>query len=234
MRLFYNPHLASKISHFPLETEEAHHALRVLRMREGDELAVTNGKGLLVKGHIHSIHGKDVAIAADEEEQHPQPQPVHVALSPTKNASRIEWLVEKATEVGAASVTFMECERTERSKLRLDRLHRITLEAMKQSQQYWLPQVQGLVPFQEVVEQAQAPHRYIAWCETGAEELMVQHYPGGTEVLLLIGPEGDFTAEEVALAQKHDFRPVSLGPTRLRTETAALAALLQAQTKNLL
>ena len=223
MALFYVPDIAE---HWELSEEEAAHALRVLRSNIGDELDITDGKGNLYKSVISSIAGKHCYVEA--KEVLPMPKgwsgDIHIAVAPTKNMDRIEWLAEKATEIGLDAITFLNCRFSERKVVKCDRVERIVVSAMKQSLKYNKPVVGEMTDFKKFISQERPGGKYIAHCYDGEKNLLKDIHPAGCDATILIGPEGDFSPEEVKMAMEAGYKPVSLGNSRLRTETAALAA----------
>jgi 16S rRNA (uracil1498-N3)-methyltransferase len=215
-----DPHLNA------LPGAEGFHAARALRLRPGCEIAVTNGLGEWYRAEITGL-APNVTFRILETRRHPPPRHhIHLAVAPTKNHDRMEWMVEKVTEIGIQEISFVLTEKTERKKIQSDRLQKVAVAAMKQSQQAWLPKINDLRPWQEAVRMATAADiRCIAHAaEHGAGPHLVHVAAPERAYLVLIGPEGDFTASELAESQALGFQPVSLGPHRLRTETAALAA----------
>ena len=223
MALFYVPDIAER---WELSEEEAAHALRVLRSNIGDELDITDGKGNLYKSVISSIAGKHCYVEA--KEILPMPKgwsgDIHIAVAPTKNMDRIEWLAEKATEIGLDAITFLNCRFSERKVVKCDRVERIVVSAMKQSLKYNKPVVGEMTDFKKFISQERPGEKYIAHCYDGEKNLLKDIHPAGCDATILIGPEGDFSPEEVKMAMEAGYKPVSLGNSRLRTETAALAA----------
>ena len=223
MALFYVPDIAER---WELSEEEAAHALRVLRSNIGNELDITDGKGNLYKSVISSIAGKHCYVEA--KEILPMPKgwsgDIHIAVAPTKNMDRIEWLAEKATEIGLDAITFLNCRFSERKVVKCDRVERIVVSAMKQSLKYNKPVVGEMTDFKKFISQERPGGKYIAHCYDGEKNLLKDIHPAGCDATILIGPEGDFSPEEVKMAMEAGYRPVSLGNSRLRTETAALAA----------
>lgn len=223
MALFYVPDIAER---WELSEEEAAHALRVLRLSIGAELDITDGKGNLYKSVISSIAGKHCYVQA--KEVLPMPKGwngnIHIAVAPTKNMDRIEWFVEKATEIGLDELTFVNCRFSERKVVKNDRVERIVVSAMKQSLKYCKPVVGEMTDFKKFVSQERAGEKFIAHCYDDEKTLLKDIHVAGCDATILIGPEGDFSPEEVKLAMEAGYKPVSLGNSRLRTETAALAA----------
>lgn len=218
MNLFYEPGLSNGVT--TLDGDEAHHA-KVLRLSKGDEIQITDGKGLFCKAVITS--GSQFSIL--ERKTTTRPWSIHLFVAPTKNSDRIEWLVEKATEIGVASITMVRCERSERKNINHDRLVKMTINAMKQSQQAWLPEITEIRAFNEIVPST-FDQKFIGFVDhTNPDQLKNLAVPNKSYGLL-IGPEGDFTEAEVNLALANGWKKVSLGNTRLRTETAALVGTL--------
>lgn len=224
MRHFYFNSELENGKIYALPEEESKHLCKVLRMKEGDEVALLNGKGILAKSSIHNAHPKkcEVQITAVEYFEK-EPYTITLAIAPTKTNDRIEFLVEKATELGAHKIILLDCKNNERSKLRLDRLTKITISAMKQSKRYHLPILEEMVDFNTFVDQYK--NGYIAHCEDKQkEDSIVVNFSGNN--VIAIGPEGDFTKDEISYALENGFKALSLGKTRLRTETAGLYACM--------
>lgn len=223
MQIFYAPDI--KDNPF-LPDDEAGHALRVLRMNEGDELLITDGNGYFYKSIIRSVKGKKCEVFIQETIEQPrlwQPY-IHIAVAPTKNMDRMEWFVEKATEIGIDTISCLLCRYSERKDIKVSRLEKIAVSAMKQSQKARLPQLNGMVSFKQFITQPWEGQKFIAHCEPDNKSSLKQLYSSPQDVLILIGPEGDFSKEEIDLALNNGFQPVSLGESRLRTETAAMVA----------
>lgn len=223
MALFYVPDIADR---WELSEEEAAHCLRVLRLSVGDALDITDGCGTLYKAVISSIAGKHCYVEAKETIAMPKNWRgnIHIAIAPTKNMDRIEWLAEKATEIGIDAITFLNCRFSERKVVKTERVERIVVSAMKQSLKYNKPVVGEMVDFKKFISQPRSGAKFIAHCYDSERVLLKEVLREGEDATVLIGPEGDFSPEEVALAVEAGFRPVSLGSSRLRTETAGLAA----------
>ena len=221
MLLFYTPHIDG--DHAELPEDEARHVTQVLRRKVGDTLVFTDGKGYRYEGAIDEVHKKRCALRITHREYvAPPASHLHLCIAPTKNSNRLEWMLEKCVEIGIGSVHLMRCRRSERTKVRLDRLERIAISAMKQSLHYHLPDITELTDFSDMLTRPLPEQRYIAWCETDTTATLWQQLDATQDAVLLIGPEGDFTAEEVAQAKAHGCVPVSLGEQRLRVETAGL------------
>lgn len=223
MQLFYTPDIALTAE---LPEEEAGHCIRVLRLAEGDEIRLTDGKGYFYRAAIRRAHPKHCEV--DILESWPQPPlwpfKLHIAVAPTKNMDRMEWFVEKATEIGIDEITCLNCRFSERREIKPARLEKILVSAMKQSLKATLPHLTGMTDFKAFVTQPFEGRKFIAHCEEEEKTPLKQAYRPGENALILIGPEGDFSPEEIALALAHGFEPISLGESRLRTETAALVA----------
>ncbi len=222
-QIFYTPNIS--VNH-ELPEEEAKHAIRVLRLSEGSEVLLIDGKGYFYKALIEQANPKHCTVSIIE--RWPQPSlwnfRLHIAIAPTKNMDRIEWFCEKATEIGIDEISFLNCRYSERREIKTSRIDKILVSAIKQSQKAILPKISNILPFKNFVTQSFKGRKFIAHCEEGEKHLLKQLYKPHEEALVLIGPEGDFSAEEIQLALHHGFEPVSLGNSRLRTETAALVA----------
>lgn len=208
----------------PLDAEESRHLCQVLRMEAGDKLGLIDGRGRLFEAEISVADKRHASLKVNgvlrEETVRPLAQ---LAVAPTKNASRMEWLVEKATEMGLGQLFFIQTEHTERSKMRMDRIERVKQSAVKQSISLFAPEIHAPQDFKDWIEKDHSHKRFIAVVREGLP-LLRDQLQKGQEALVLIGPEGDFSQEEVEIAESKGFLPVSLGEKRLRVETAALAA----------
>lgn len=210
-----------------LPQEEAGHCLRVLRMKEGDALRIADGKGTFYNAVISAAQGKRCMVHVESEERQ---EPLwnghlHIAMAPTKLMDRNEWFVEKAVEIGVDEITFIRTDHSERDVIKMERIEKIAVSAMKQSQKATLPVLNGMTGFRSFVERGFDGDRFIAHCEPGSKVLLQDAVVPGHDTLVLIGPEGDFSPSEIEMALKAGFKPISLGPSRLRTETAALVAV---------
>lgn len=221
--MFYAPDIALTPE---LPQEEAQHCARVLRLKTGDLITVTDGKGMFYQAILTEAHPKRCRLRiVERREQKPLWRfHVHIAVAPVKNTDRMEWFVEKATEIGINKITCLRCRYSERREINMQRLHKIAVSAMKQSQQAWLPDICTIVDFHALIASVQEDCRMIGHCAGGERRRIGEVYRTGESALILIGPEGDFSADEIAAALAAGFHPVSLGENRLRTETAALAA----------
>jgi len=208
-----------------MDENTSRYMINVLRLQKGEEVLLTNGKGKKANGFITNADRKKciVEISGLETEEKKKSQ-VGIGISLIKNTSRFEWFLEKATEIGVGEIIPLICTRTEKEKFRFDRMHNILVSAMLQSQQYWLPFLHQPTEVNNVLQMT-FEEKYIAHCEdSGRKSLSSEPLNSATSKLILIGPEGDFTHEEIEAALKNNFTPVSLGNTRLRTETAAIVA----------
>ena len=225
MTRFYAPDI--ELTHILPEGESVH-CCRVLRLREGDEVEVVDGKGTLHRCRIIDAHPKRTGVEIIEsvaEQRHWSPR-ITLALAPTKNMDRMEWLVEKAVEIGVDRIVFLDCEHSERRMVKPERIERIMVSAMKQSLKSRMPELTEMMPFDEFVKEPGGGMRFMGYCDMDfPRREFDKEYNGISDVELLIGPEGDFSPAEVALAVEAGFIPATFGNTRLRTETAALYAL---------
>ncbi|MCQ2111624.1 MAG: 16S rRNA (uracil(1498)-N(3))-methyltransferase [Bacteroidaceae bacterium] len=232
MWIFYTPDVSDE---FELPEEEAAHCLRVLRMKEGDELLLADGKGCFHKAVISASTSKRcwVRVLESNRQEPLWKGHLHIAVAPTKLMDRNEWFVEKAVEIGVDEITFLLTEHSERDVMKMERIQKIAVSAMKQSKKSWLPVLNGMTKFAQFIAGCKEQDRFIAHCEPGQEKLhLMSLVEPGHDAVVLIGPEGDFSPQEIELALASGFRPVSLGPSRLRTETAALAAVHMMNLKN--
>ena len=217
MRLFYNKDLLEDDSRLIIEREESRHIVKVLRKKVGDTLYVTNGKGILFTTEIDIIHKNNTELKIINSKKESKSKfHINIAVAPTKNNDRIEWFVEKSTEIGIHTISTVLCEKSERKKIKIDRLEKITVSAMKQSLQLHKPIIQELVSFEEFIKNC--------YCKETKKLLLNNCRLKSKTITVLIGPEGGFSENEIGLAEKHGFISVSLGNNRLRTETAAIAA----------
>lgn len=209
-----------------LDEDTSKHVSQVLRMKEGEKLRLTDGLGSSAEVVINSAHKKHTSVQVINVEKIPQaPLRLSIAISLVKNTSRFEWFLEKATEFGVHEIIPMICERTERQKFRTDRMMGICKSALLQSQQSWMPLLGELQDFDEVITRARQQQKMMAHCVDGAKvEFASLFNPSLNTHIILIGPEGDFTPNEIARASEKNFQFVSLGNTRLRTETAGIFA----------
>ena len=229
MYLFYTPDIDR--SHC-LSEDESGHCVRVLRYAAGDTILLTDGRGTTFTARITLAHPRhcefDILKAEKQDRNHSFH--LHIAVAPTKNAERVEWMVEKCTEIGADEFTLLNCRYSERRQMRIDRLEKIILSAAKQSLTRYLPVIHEMTDFDAFIRSQSGsaaslpPQRFIAHCYESDKHLLRDAVERGRDVVMLIGPEGDFSEQEVAAALQTGFLPVSLGNSRLRTETAAVVA----------
>jgi 16S rRNA (uracil1498-N3)-methyltransferase len=225
MQLFYNPDIEATTISFSFDKEESRHIVKVMRKKPGDILFVTNGFGFLFQTEITvaSDNKCTVRIVSSEQAEKPNYR-LHLAVAPTKMNDRYEWFLEKATEMGIAEITPLICDHSERKIIKTERFDKILQSAMKQSAQYYLPKLNEPVTFKNFIKQMPAGQRFIAHCEETDRRSLKKILKPGEDVTMLIGPEGDFSHTEITLAIGNGYIPVSLGNTRLRTETAAVVA----------
>jgi len=225
MQLFYNPDIHEATSSFTFDKEESKHIVKVLRKSVGDVLHITNGLGWIFDAEIINADIKKCQANISNAKQHPKREyKLHLAVAPTKMNDRFEWFLEKATEIGIDTITPILCDHSERKVIKLDRFEKILQSAMKQSLQCYLPTINELTPFNNFVNQDFEGQKYIAHCEDSDRKSLKNQLKPDQDIVILIGPEGDFSVKEIETALQHNFIPVTLGNTRLRTETAAIAA----------
>lgn len=231
-RFFYVPD-AEKLTELP--AEEANHAIKVLRLKEGDELMLMDGKGSFYRAEVTLVSNHHCMYRIVER-QPQQPQwegRVHLAIAPTKMNDRIEWMAEKATEVGIDELSFLNCQFSERRNLKTERIKKIVVAAVKQSHKAWMPVVNELEPFRQFISCQSSGHRYIAHCYNEVPRVNLFNelcrLDASEDALVLVGPEGDFSIDEVRYAVSQGFVSVDLGKSRLRTETAGLSAVMMMQ-----
>lgn len=237
-RFFFVPDARSRVE---LPQDEANHATRVLRLAEGDDFFIMDGEGYFFRAIItiatnHRCLYKIIDIMPQERawEGH-----IHLAMAPTKLNDRTEWFAEKATEIGLDELSFLDCKFSERRVIKCERIDKILISAVKQSHKAWKPILNEMTPFERFVQQEQKGDKFICHCynqedigEGEEKPLLMDVLRRGVETTVMVGPEGDFSIDEVRLALKNGYRSVSLGTSRLRTETAALVAVHMMQLKN--
>jgi 16S rRNA (uracil1498-N3)-methyltransferase len=225
MQLFYNATINEATETFSFDREESKHIIKVLRKKDGDILFVTNGLGFLFKTEIIlASDSKCTVQMVSFEKATAAPFQLHLAVAPTKMNDRYEWFLEKATEIGIQEITPIICDRSERKVINIERFEKIILSAMKQSNELYLPKLNPAISFKEFMKQKNKGLQLIAHCEETDKKTLKSILQSKTDVTVLIGPEGDFSEKEIALALEQNYIPVSLGNTRLRTETAAVVA----------
>lgn len=225
MQLFYNPDINDMTDSFSFDREESKHIIKVLRKKDKDILFVTNGLGLLFKTEITLASDTKCTVKIIFSEKSEMPKyKLHLAVAPTKMNDRYEWFLEKVTELGITEITPIICDHSERKQIKTDRFDKIIQSAMKQSNQYYLPKLNEPVSFKDFVKIKNGGQQLIAHCEETDRQSLKSVLKPNEDVTLLIGPEGDFSAKEIILALENNYIPVTLGNTRLRTETAAIVA----------
>ncbi len=223
---FYLEHFNKSEVHIVLDEDTSKHMAQVLRMKVGDGLQITDGKGNLHTAEIVQVHKKSTSVKILSSTYNPPAQPqVIIAISLIKNTSRFEWFLEKATEIGAHQIIPLICERTEKHQFRLDRMKSILVSAMLQSQQCWLPILSEPISFKAHISESDYQQKFIAHCLETDRRSLKEVVTNKSDAIILIGPEGDFTQHEIELALQQNFLPVTLGDTRLRTETAGVVAI---------
>ncbi len=228
--LFFVHTIDTQSSSISLNEESSKHIIQVLRMSAGESLQLTNGKGTIVTASIIDDHKKNCIVQVNTIQQIEAPiKKTSIAISLVKNTSRFEWFLEKVTEIGVASIIPLICARTEKQHVRIDRMKSILTSAMLQSKQTWLPELHEPLSYKECIEKCTISNRFIAHCENNPSKKSILSYPKNSESIILIGPEGDFSSDEIEMAVSNHFIPVSLGETRLRTETAGVVAAVLLQ-----
>jgi len=222
MQLFY---LENPKDEIILSTEESKHATKVLRKKEGDILNFTDGKGDFYKAEITVADSRKsrLKVVSTEQKEKQHNYHLHIAIAPTKNMDRFEWFLEKATEIGIDEITPIICTHSERKKIKTERCNRILLSAMKQSLKFHVPKLNEAMSLSDFIKQDYKGTKYIAHCEDG-EKKELKRVNKTEKTIILIGPEGDFSPKEIELALQNQFKAVSLGTSRLRTETAGIIA----------
>jgi 16S rRNA (uracil1498-N3)-methyltransferase len=224
MRLFFSQNITDNRGF--LSPEDSRHVVKSLRMKAGDEINITDGKGICYSARIEDANFRKCTFSiygSDRKEKNWNFH-LHIAIAPTKNIDRFEWFLEKATELGIDEITPILTDNSERKRIKMDRCERILQSAMKQSHKFTLPKINELIAFSDFIENtSQEVDKFIAHCYDG-EKTDIKNLQTPDRLTIVIGPEGDFTQEEVSLAQNANFTPLSLGRSRLRTETAAVFA----------
>jgi 16S rRNA (uracil1498-N3)-methyltransferase len=228
MHVFYTPDITS--TEYILNEEESRHCMKVLRLVIGDVVHLIDGRGGLYEAEIIAESKRNVTlhVLKTTEEYQKRSHNLHIAVAPTKNIDRLEWFLEKATEIGIDQITPLICERSERKAVKEDRLNKVITSAVKQSLQAYHPLLNEALTLKELIIKHTADYKMIAHCIDEEPRQFISNISSpGKSYLILIGPEGDFTPNEIRLALQNDFKPLTLGNTRLRTETAALAACFE-------
>ncbi|CAM3417333.1 16S rRNA (uracil(1498)-N(3))-methyltransferase [Flavobacterium chungbukense] len=225
MQLFFNPDIDETTERFSFDKEESRHIIKVLRKKDSDILHVTNGFGLLFETQITLASDNKCIVEVLSITHAEKPKfHLHLAVAPTKMNDRFEWFLEKATEIGIQEITPIFCDRSERKVINRDRFEKIILSAMKQCNETFLPKLNEAVSFKDFIKQQQNGLQLIAHCEETDKKSLKEVLKPNEDVTILIGPEGDFSEKEIVLALENNYKPVTLGNTRLRTETAAVVA----------
>lgn len=234
-RYFYVPNATE---HNELPTDEAIHAIRVLRLKIGDDIFLIDGKGTFYEAVVTLANSKHCLYKITQTlvQNKTWKGHIHLAIAPTKDISRIEWLVEKATEIGFDEISFLSCQFSERKNLRIDRIERIVISAMKQSRKVWKPIVNNMLSFEDFMQKEVTGQKFICHCYNEIEKTdffsNINNSGLFEDITVLIGPEGDFSINEVYQALQQQYKSTTLGNSRLRTETAGLAAVLMANLVN--
>ena len=225
MQLFYNPELLGTTTNFSFDKDESRHIVKVLRKKTGDILHITNGNGWLFKAELTTAEIKHCTVKIIDKELKPKRSfNLHLAVAPTKMNDRYEWFLEKATEIGIEEITPIICDHSERKIIKTERFEKIIQSAMKQSLQCYLPKLNTAITFKEFITKNFEEQCFIAHCEEDDKTALKSKLTINKDALILIGPEGDFSVKEIKQALEANYFPVTLGKTRLRTETAAIAA----------
>lgn len=221
---FFAPDLENSLM---LPESDSQHCVRVLRMKSGDIIEVIDGKGYRYECRILEAHQKRTRVEITKKQQIPLSwdNNITIAVAPTKHLDRMEWLVEKLTEVGVNRIIPLLCHHSERKEIKIERLEKIAISAMKQSLKTVLPIIEPMTPIKKIIGENNATQKFIAYCDKSIPRLLFsKEYIANSDTIILIGPEGDFSQEEIKLALENGYKPISLGDNRLRTETAALVA----------
>jgi 16S rRNA (uracil1498-N3)-methyltransferase len=229
MQLFYTPDIEPTHPQYFLSEEESKHAIRVLRLNVGDEVQLIDGRGGLYTAEIKDAHPKRtiLQIKSAKHEFGKSNHYLHIAIAPTKNIERLEWFLEKATEIGIDEISLIICQRSERKEAKTDRLNKIITSAIKQSIKAYHPVLNEAEPLGKLLSKDFDGQKFIAHCEDGDKFSLKDVMAPQGKYLILIGPEGDFTPKEIADALNNDYKAITLGASRLRTETAALEACFE-------
>lgn len=224
MHLFYTPDITG--NQYSLPEEESKHCVKVLRLETGDKISLVDGKGGFYHCEILQANAKHCEVKCIEkiEAYGKRDFHIHIAIAPTKNIERIEWFLEKCTEIGIDEITPLLCDHSERKVIKEDRLEKVIISAMKQSLKAYLPKLNPLTEFSRFVKNNPSPLKCIAHCDEGNKKSLQEIYQPGQDITILIGPEGDFSENEIKIAQENNFIPITLGESRLRTETAGIIA----------
>jgi 16S rRNA (uracil1498-N3)-methyltransferase len=225
MQLFYSPEIGDENNFLP--EDESTHCVKVLRLKEKSKIQIIDGKGHFYTAEITVAHPKkcEFKILTVSEDSNKRDFYLHIAIAPTKNSDRTEWFIEKAVEIGIDEITFIKCEHSERKQLNMERIERIAISAMKQSLKAYLPKINPVTDFKNFISNTNKEvHYFVAHLESGEKKHLKEAMERKGKSCILIGPEGDFSPSEIEIALKNNFSPVTLGPSRLRTETAGIIA----------
>lgn len=224
MHTFYTPDIHGNIHR--LDKQESQHCINVLRLQEDDRIILVDGKGGYYKAKIKTgdQHKCTIEIISSKHQVGKKNFRLHIAIAPTKNISRFEWFLEKATEIGIDEITPLLCKRSERKTIRNERLDKVIVSAMKQSVKAYKPKLNRITNFSEFISLKHPSTKFIAWCDKKSNPELKELVTKGDDILILIGPEGDFSTEEIHQATKNGFHSIQMGTSRLRTETAGLVA----------
>jgi len=224
MDIFYSDNINDNI--IELSVAESRHCIKVMRKKRGDTVIVLDGNGCRYTATIIEVDKKNILLEIKDIDKIPQnTMKLHLIISPTKSHDRIDWLIEKATEIGVKEISFIKCCRTERKKVNIDRIRRISISAIKQSGQFYIPKINDMSCYNEIVSNICADQRFIAHLEKEDKKHLVDVYGKSKDCCILIGPEGDFTNDEINFAKENNFQSISLGKSTLRTETAGVFAV---------
>lgn len=230
MHLFYTPDIPADAYSYTLNEEESKHCIRVLRLGIGDSIQLLDGKGgVFIAEIIDDIQKRCTVKILESKREEKKKWELHIAIAPTKNMDRVEWFTEKATEIGIDAITFLHCKNSERDVIKTDRIQKVAVAAIKQSMKSYLPGINEILPFKKLVDEVKKTgvRMYIAHCNpafTSLKPHLKTVYVKGESAIVFIGPEGDFTKDEIIYALDNGFEEINLGSSRLRTETAALYA----------
>jgi 16S rRNA (uracil1498-N3)-methyltransferase len=227
MHIFYTPDINS--NSYILSEEESKHCIKVLRFQKGSLLNLVDGKGGFYDAIVEEAHPKrtKISILRVQKNYGRRNHYLHIAIAPTKNIERIEWFLEKATEIGIDEITPIICERSERREVKIERLNKVITTAVKQSIKAFHPKLNDPETFNDIVLKSKHTNKFIAHCVESKKFAIKEQFKTNSDYIVLIGPEGDFTSSEIDLAMNHNFVPIGLGNSRLRTETAALEACFE-------
>lgn len=226
MHIFFTPDISDSSLLYTLNEEESKHCIRVLRMTEGGNIHLVNGKGGFYLAEITDANPKKCSVKIIQKKEGAEKRKwyLHIAIAPTKNNDRTEWFIEKATEIGIDCISFIECTNSERTVIKPERMEKVAVAAMKQSLKAYLPQINEMTGIKKFIDSSKnfSGQKFIAHCVDSEKKHLKNCYQPPNNAIIIIGPEGDFTKQEINYAIENGFVPISLGESRLRTETAAL------------